>query len=140
MVNVKIFFGSFYGQICDNLIAQDIDWTSISIGDCMIEANFPVVPAHGEIVEIKSLLPQIYDGWKKYVNDKSGYLYWVIQDIRKRYNILQSLSNAEIFKEMVYGGEHISSFEDYATYYVGDDKTNGVWFTPNKEYVKIELI
>lgn len=33
----------------------------------MIEAHFPVVPAHGSIVDVSSLRSQIYKGWKKYM-------------------------------------------------------------------------
>ena len=50
-----------------------MDWSDISVAECMIEANFPVVPAHGSFVDVSSLRSQIYKGWKKYV-DEGGYL------------------------------------------------------------------
>lgn len=139
MYKVKIFFGSFYGEECDNAIGQDVDWTGISVAASMVEVELPIVPSHGEIVEIKSLRSQIYSGWKKYVDNEHGYLAEIIQMMRDKYDIPQHLSNAEIFKEMVFGGEHLFSFAEYGTYVVGNEETSGVWFTPNKEYIKIEL-
>lgn len=41
-----------------------MDWSDISVAECMIEAHFPVVPAHGSIVDVSSLRSQIYKGWK----------------------------------------------------------------------------
>lgn len=73
MYKVKIFFGSFYGEWFENDFLEDMDWSDISVAECMIEAHFPVVPAHGSIVDVSSLRSQIYKGWKKYV-DEGGYL------------------------------------------------------------------
>ena len=67
MYKVKIFFGSFYGEWFENDFLEDMDWSDISVAECMIEANFPVVPAHGSIVDISCLRSQIYKGWKKYL-------------------------------------------------------------------------
>lgn len=67
MYKVKIFFGSFYGEWFENDFLEDMDWSDISVAECMIEAHFPVVPAHGSIVDVSSLRSQIYKGWKKYM-------------------------------------------------------------------------
>lgn len=67
MYKVKIFFGSFYGEWFENDFLEDMDWSDISVAECMIEAHFPVVPAHGSFVDVSSLRSQIYKGWKKYV-------------------------------------------------------------------------
>lgn len=81
MYKVKIFFGSFYGEWFENDFLEDMDWSDISVAECMIEAHFPVVPAHGSIVDVSSLRSQIYKGWKKYV-DEGGYLSDVIDGVR----------------------------------------------------------
>ena len=96
MYKVKIFFGSFYGIWFENDFLQDMDWSDISVAECMIEANFPVVPAHGSIVDISCLRSQIYKGWKKYV-DEGGYLSTVIDGIRCKFNIPRQIPNADIF-------------------------------------------
>lgn len=140
MYKVKIFFGSFYRIFCSNALKEDIDWTEISVADSMIEAYFPMVPAHGEAVLIKSLRSQIYEGWKKYVEDKNSQLYWMIREIKAKFDISKDISNSQIFKEMVYGGEHICScMDDDNLYHVGDKVTSGVWLAPNKDYVIIEI-
>lgn len=64
MYKVKIFFGSFYGEWFENDFLEDMDWSDISVAECMIEAHFPVVPAHGSFVDVSSLRSQIYKGWK----------------------------------------------------------------------------
>lgn len=64
MCKVKIFFGSFYGIWFENDFLKDMDWSDISVAECMIEAHFPVVPAYGSIVDVSSLRSQIYKEWK----------------------------------------------------------------------------
>lgn len=86
MYKVKIFFGSFYGEWFENDFLEDMDWSDISVAECMIEAHFPVVPAHGSIVDVSSLRSQIYKGWKKYV-DEGGYLSDVIDGVRCKFKI-----------------------------------------------------
>ena len=81
MYKVKIFFGSFYGEWFENDFLEDMDWSDISVAECMIEAHFLVVPAHGSIVDVSSLRSQIYKGWKKYA-DEGGYLSDVIDWVR----------------------------------------------------------
>lgn len=54
-----------------------MDWSDISVAECMIEANFPVVPAHGSFVDVSSLRSQIYKGWKKYVDEDEDVFYGV---------------------------------------------------------------
>lgn len=98
MCKVKIFFGSFYGIWFENDFLKDMDWSDISVAECMIEAHFPVVPAHGSIVDVSSLRSQIYKGWKKYV-DAGGYLSDVIDGLRNKFKIPRQISNADIFKE-----------------------------------------
>ena len=61
-----------------------MDWSDISVAECMIEANFPVVTAHGSFVDVSSLRSQIYKGWKKYV-DEGGYLSDVIDGVRCKF-------------------------------------------------------
>lgn len=73
MYKVKIFFGSFYGEWFENDFLEDMDWSDISVAECMIEANFLVVPAHGSFVDVSSLRSQIYKGWKKYVDEDVFY-------------------------------------------------------------------
>ena len=106
MYKVKIFFGSFYGEWFENDFLEDMDWSDISVAECMIEAHFPVVPAHGSIVDVSSLRSQIYKGWKKYV-DEGGYLSDVIDRVRCKFKIPRQISNADIFKEMVFGGNNL---------------------------------
>ena len=84
MYKVKIFFCSFYGEWFENDFLEDMDWSDISVAECMIEAHFPVVPAHGSIVDVSSLRSQIYKGWKKYV-DEGGYLSDVIDRVRCKF-------------------------------------------------------
>lgn len=98
MYKVKIFFGSFYGEWFENDFLEDMDWSDISVAECMIEAHFPVVPAHGSIVDVSSLRSQIYKGWKKYV-DEGGYLSDVIDGVRCKFKIPRQISNADIFKK-----------------------------------------
>lgn len=98
MYKVKIFFSSFYGEWFENDFLEDMDWSDISVAECMIEANFPVVPAHGSFVDVSSLRSQIYKGWKKYV-DEGGYLSDVIDGVRCKFKIPRQISNADIFKE-----------------------------------------
>ena len=86
MYKVKIFFGSFYGEWFENDFLEDMDWSDISVAECMIEAHFPVVPAHGSFVDVSSLRSQIYKGWKKYV-DEGGYLSDVIDGVRCKFKI-----------------------------------------------------
>mgnify|MGYP001412281582 CR=1 FL=1 len=105
MYKVKIFFGSFYGEWFENDFLEDMDWSDISVAECMIEAHFPVVPAHGSIVDVSSLRSQIYKGWKKYV-DAGGYLSDVIDGVRCKFKIPRQIPNADIFKEMVFGGNY----------------------------------
>lgn len=63
MYKVKIFFGSFYGEWFENDFLEDMDWSDISVAECMIEAHFPVVPAHGSFVDVSvSVLRFIKDG------------------------------------------------------------------------------
>ena len=112
MYKVKIFFGSFYGEWFENDFLKDMDWSDISVAECMIEAHFPVVPAHGSIVDISCLRSQIYKGWKKYV-DEGGYLSTVIDGIRCKFNIPRQIPNADIFKEMVFGGNYLQDFISY---------------------------
>ena len=40
MYKVKIFFGSFYGEWFENDFLEDMDWSDISVAECMIEAHF----------------------------------------------------------------------------------------------------
>ena len=91
MYKVKIFFGSFYGEWFENDFLEDMDWSDISVAECMIEAHFPVVPAHGSIVDVSSLRSQIYKGWKKYV-DEGGYLSDVIDGVRCKFKIPRQIS------------------------------------------------
>lgn len=114
-----------------------MDWSDISVAECMIEAHFPVVPAHGSFVDVSSLRSQIYKGWKKYV-DEGGYLSDVI---RCKFKIPRQISNADIFKEMVFGGNYLQDFISYKKYMVGTDEdvSYGVCLTPNTDYIKIEI-
>lgn len=142
MYKVKIFFGSFYGEWFENDFLEDMDWSDISVAECMIEAHFPVVPAHGSFVDVSSLRSQIYKGWKKYV-DEGGYLSDVIDGVRCKFKIPRQISNADIFKEMVFGGNYLPDFISYKKYMVGTDKDEdvfyGVCLTPNKDYIRIEI-
>lgn len=140
MYKVKIFFGSFYGEWFENDFLEDMDWSDISVAECMIEAHFPVVPAHGSIVDVSSLRSQIYKGWKKYV-DEGGYLSDVIDEVRCKFKIPRQISNADIFKEMVFGGNYLQDFISYKKYMVGTDEDvfYGVCLTPNTDYIKIEI-
>lgn len=140
MYKVKIFFGSFYGEWFENDFLEDMNWSDISVAECMIEAHFPVVPAHGSIVDISSLRSQIYKGWKKYV-DEGGYLSDVIDWVRCKFKIPRQISNADIFKEMVFGGNNLQDFISYKKYMVGTDEDvfYGVCLTPNTDYIKIEI-
>ena len=140
MYKVKIFFGSFYGEWFENDFLEDMDWSDISVAECMIEAHFPVVPAHGSIVDVSSLRSQIYKGWKKYV-DAGGYLSDVIDWVRCKFKIPRQISNADIFKEMVFGGNNLPDFISYKKYMVGTDEDvfYGVCLTPNTDYIKIEI-
>ena len=140
MYKVKIFFGSFYGEWFENDFLEDMDWSDISVAECMIEAHFPVVPAHGSIVDVSSLRSQIYKGWKKYV-DAGGYLSDVIDGLRNKFKIPRQISNADIFKEMVFGGNYLQDFISYKNYTVGTDEDvfYGVCLTPNTDYIKIEI-
>lgn len=95
MYKVKIFFSSFYGEWFENDFLEDMDWSDISVAECMIEANFPVVPAHGSFVDVSSLRSQIYKGWKKYV-DEGGYLSDVIDGVRCKFKIPRQISNARV--------------------------------------------
>ncbi len=119
-----------------------MDWSDISVAECMIEAHFPVVPAHGSIVDVSSLRSQIYKGWKKYV-DEGGYLSDVIDWVRCKFKIPRQISNADIFKEMVFGGNNLPDFISYKKYMVGTDEDEdvfyGVCLTPNTDYIKIEI-
>ena len=140
MYKVKIFFGSFYGEWFENDFLEDMDWSDISVAECMIEAHFPVVPAHGSFVDVSSLRSQIYKGWKKYV-DEGGYLSDVIDWVRCKFKIPRQISNADIFKEMVFGGNNLPDFISYKKYMVGTDEDvfYGVCLTPNTDYIKIEI-
>ena len=140
MYKVKIFFGSFYGEWFENDFLEDMDWSDISVAECMIEAHFPVVPAHGSIVDVSSLRSQIYKGWKKYV-DEGGYLSDVIDGLRNKFKIPRQIPNADIFKEMVFGGNYLQDFISYKNYTVGTDEDvfYGVCLTPNTDYIKIEI-
>lgn len=140
MYKVKIFFGSFYGEWFENDFLEDMDWSDISVAECMIEAHFPVVPTHGSIVDVSSLRSQIYKGWKKYV-DEGGYLSDVIDGVRCKFKISRQISNADIFKEMVFGGNNLPDFISYKKYMVGTDEDvfYGVCLTPNTDYIKIEI-
>lgn len=140
MYKVKIFFGSFYGEWFENDFLEDMDWSDISVAECMIEAHFLVVPAHGSIVDVSSLRSQIYKGWKKYV-DEGGYLSDVIDWVRCKFKIPRQISNADIFKEMVFGGNNLPDFISYKKYMVGTDEDvfYGVCLTPNTDYIKIEI-
>lgn len=140
MCKVKIFFGSFYGIWFENDFLKDMDWSDISVAECMIEAHFPVVPAHGSIVDVSSLRSQIYKGWKKYV-DAGGYLSDVIDGLRNKFKIPRQIPNADIFKEMVFGGNYLQDFISYKNYTVGTDEDAfyGVCLTPNTDYIKIEI-
>ena len=140
MCKVKIFFGSFYGIWFENDFLKDMDWSDISVAECMIEAHFPVVPAHGSIVDVSSLRSQIYKGWEKYV-DAGGYLSDVIDGLRNKFKIPRQIPNADIFKEMVFGGNYLQDFISYKNYTVGTDEDvfYGVCLTPNTDYIKIEI-
>ena len=140
MYKVKIFFGSFYGEWFENDFLEDMDWSDISVAECMIEAHFPVVPAHGSFVDVSSLRSQIYKGWKKYV-DEGGYLSDVIDGLRNKFKIPRQIPNADIFKEMVFGGNYLQDFISYKNYTVGTDEDvfYGVCLTPNTDYIKIEI-
>lgn len=140
MYKVKIFFGSFYGEWFENDFLEDMDWSDISVAECMIEAHFPVVPAHGSFVDVSSLRSQIYKGWKKYV-DEGGYLSDVTDGVRCKFKIPRQISNADIFKEMVFGGNYLQDFISYKKYMVGTDEDvfYGVCLTPNTDYIKIEI-
>ena len=142
MCKVKIFFGSFYGIWFENDFLKDMDWSDISVAECMIEAHFPVVPVHGSIVDVSSLRSQIYKGWEKYV-DAGGYLSDVIDGLRNKFKIPRQIPNADIFKEMVFGGNYLQDFISYQKYMVGTDKDEdvfyGVCLTPNTDYIKIEI-
>ena len=140
MYKVKIFFGSFYGEWFENDFLEEMDWSDISVAECMIEAHFPVVPAHGSIVDVSSLRSQIYKGWKKYV-DAGGYLSDVIDGLRNKFKIPRQIPNADIFKEMVFGGNYLQDFISYKNYTVGTDEDvfYGVCLTPNTDYIKIEI-
>ena len=140
MCKVKIFFGSFYGIWFENDFLKDMDWSDISVAECMIEAHFPVVPVHGSIVDVSSLRSQIYKGWEKYV-DAGGYLSDVIDGLRNKFKIPRQIPNADIFKEMVFGGNYLQDFISYKNYTVGTDEDvfYGVCLTPNADYIKIEI-
>lgn len=140
MCKVKIFFGSFYGIWFENDFLKDMDWSDISVAECMIEAHFPVVPVHGSIVDVSSLRSQIYKGWEKYV-DAGGYLSDVIDGLRNKFKIPRQIPNADIFKEMVFGGNYLQDFISYKNYTVGTDEDvfYGVCLTPNTDYIKIEI-
>lgn len=51
------------------------------------------------------------------------------------------ISNADIFKEMVFGGNYLPDFISYKKYMVGidEDVFYGVCLTPNTDYIKIEI-
>ena len=119
-----------------------MDWSDISVAECMIEAHFPVVPAYGSIVDVSSLRSQIYKEWKKYV-DAGGYLSDVIDGLRNKFKIPRQIPNADIFKEMVFGGNYLQDFISYKNYTVGTDEDEdvfyGVCLTPNTDYIKIEI-
>lgn len=140
MCKVKIFFGSFYGIWFENDFLKDMDWSDISVAECMIEAHFPVVPVHGSIVDVSSLRSQIYKGWEKNV-DAGGYLSDVIDGLRNKFKIPRQIPNADIFKEMVFGGNYLQDFISYKNYTVGTDEDvfYGVCLTPNTDYIKIEI-
>lgn len=53
------------------------------------------------------------------------------------------MQNADIFKEMVFGGNYLQDFISYKKYMVGTDEDEdvfyGVCLTPNTDYIKIEI-
>lgn len=57
--------------------------------------------------------------------------------------IPRQISNADIFKEMVFGGNNLPDFISYKKYMVGTDEDEdvfyGVCLTPNTDYIKIEI-
>ena len=126
----------------ENDFLKDMDWSGISVAECMIEAILPVIPAYGNIVNISSLRSQIYKGWKKYV-DAGGYLSDVIDGLRNKFKIPRQIPNADIFKEMVFGGNYLQDFISYKNYSVGTDEGEdifyGVCLTHNTDYIKIEI-
>ena len=40
MYKVKIFFGSFYGEWFENDFLEDMDWSNISVAECMMRSSF----------------------------------------------------------------------------------------------------
>lgn len=58
---------------------------------------------------------------EKYV-DEGGYLSTVIDGIRCKFNIPRQIPNADIFKEMVFGGNYLQDFISYKNYTVGTDE------------------
>ena len=58
-------------------------------------------------------------------------------------NSIFHVSNADIFKEMVFGGNYLEDFISYKKYKVGTDEDEdvfyGVCLTPNTDYIKIEI-
>lgn len=103
-------------------------------------SEFPRSSCHGSFVDVSSLRSQIYKGWKKYV-DEGGYLSDVIDGVRCKFKIPRQISNADIFKEMVFGGIYLPDFISYKKYMVGTDEDvfYGVCLTPNTDYIKIEI-
>lgn len=79
---------------------------------------------------------------EKYV-DEGGYLSDVIDGVRCKFNIPRQIPNADIFKEMVFGGNYLPDFISYKKYMVGTDEDEdvfyGVCLTPNTDYIKIEI-
>lgn len=49
---------------------------------------------------------------EKYV-DEGGYLSDVIDEVRCKFKIPRQISNADIFKEMVFGGNYLQDFISY---------------------------
>lgn len=77
---------------------------------------------------------------EKYV-DAGGYLSDVIDGLRNKFKIPRQIPNADIFKEMVFGGNYLQDFISYKNYTVGTDEDvfYGVCLTPNTDYIKIEI-
>lgn len=65
----------------------------------------------------------------------------VIDGVRCKFKIPRQISNADIFKEMVFGGNNLPDFISYKKYMVGTDEDvfYGVCLTPNTDYIKIEI-
>lgn len=67
----------------------------------------------------------------------------VIDGVRCKFKIPRQISNADIFKEMVFGGNNLPDFISYKKYMVGTDEDEdvfyGVCLTPNTDYIKIEI-